>query len=410
MSWTVVLQLTGTGILFRDCCIRYAMSGVAVPAHVSIVACDPRADADARAVFREIGTRLSQSGGTSYDCGPPRGSGCMAWGEPSCRHVLVPVIGSASLNLQFEDLAHDWMQAGGSRSVVIPALMSGLNHSQVFSNHLHPTLSRCNLGSWGGSPVRLAEIALSAALIDEKPGVFISYLRKEASVGAEQIHDALIRAGFRVFLDRFSGSPGRLFPHELAEAMTDMGLVVLLETQGLRGSRWTMWEAAFARRYRIGPVAVNFRGAGQLRTVAARHPAAGDPAQTLPDSQVDEILNFVREEYLKVAIGRRAYYETLIRLAAQSDGGDVRPVGSGVLEIRDRGSVTRGFALPGGVPGRLRHVRRLVEATTAGMPLLAGEHQHLPPSDRSDLEWLAAQEKVTLAGSASIYRLVRSIM
>jgi hypothetical protein len=333
----------------------------------------------------------------------------MAWNEPGCRHILVLLIGSAPVDSRYETLAHDWLQRGGATATILPALASGLSHAQAFAGHAYPTLSRSNMASWGGSPSRLAEIVLSAALIDEKPGVFVSYLRKEASAGAEQIHDALIRGGFRVFLDRFSGTPGRLFPHELAEAMASMGLVVLLETPGLHNSRWTMWEAAFSRRYRIGPIAVNFSGARGLRSVAARKAVADDPAQALPDAVVGAILRFIQDEHLKVAVGRRVYYESLICLAAQSKRGDANPVGSGVLEIVDQHRNIRGFALPSGAPGQLKHVRRLVETAT-GDRLLAGEHQHLSPANRSDLEWLATREKVTLAGSASIYRQVRSLV
>jgi hypothetical protein len=409
-SWTVLLQLEGVSARFNYSCERYPVSGVALPAQIFIVACDSAAEGSAQSVHGEIEIRLSRLRGNSENCGGPRGLGCIAWGEPSCRHILVLLIGNSPLDPKYERLAHDWLQRGGSKAVVVPALVGGISHAQVFGNNAYPTLSHCNLAAWGGSPSRLVEIVLSAALIDEKPGVFISYLRKESSAGAEQIHDALIRAGFRVFLDRFSGTPGRLFPQELAEAMANMGLVVLLETPGLSSSRWTMWEAAFSRRYRIGPIAVNFIGARRLRSVTERHVVVDDPAQALPNTVVDAILKFVQDEYLKIAVGRRVYYETLIRLAAQSKGGDVRAVGSGVLEILDGGNNTKGFVLPSGAPGQLKHVRRLVETATSGQPLLAGEHQHLSPSDRSDLEWLATQEQVKLAGSASIYRIMRSII
>lgn len=409
-NWTVLLQLECENNAVNNSCTRYAMSGVALPVQISIVACDTIAEGSAQAVHDELNIRLLGLRGVPYNCGCPQGFGCMAWYESSCRHILVPLIGTVPKTQKYECLANEWLKQGGSKAVVIPVLVGGITHAQVFANNSFPTLSQCNLASWGGSTFRLAEIVLSAALIDEKPGVFISYLRKEASAGAEQIHDALIRAGFRVFLDRFSGTAGRLFPHELAEAMAEMGLVVLLETPSLSSSRWTLWEAAFAHRYRIGPVAVNFNGPIGLRSVVARHPLASDPAQVLPTTEVDRIVKFVQDEYLKIAIGRRAYYETLVRLAAQSKGGDVKATGSGVLTIEDRNNSTRGFVLPSGVPGQLRHVRRLVEAATGGSRLLAGESQHLSPSNRSDLEWLTAKENVKLTGSASIYRIVRSIV
>lgn len=177
-----------------------------------------------------------------------------------------------------------------------------------------------------------------------------------------------------------------------------MGLVVLLETQSLSSSKWTMWEAAFAHRYRVGPIAVNFNGATGLRATTVRHSVYEDPANPMAPQAVDGIVKLILDEHLKVAAGRRAYYETLIRLAAQSKGGDVTAIGSDVLQIADKQSAVKGFALPSGVPSQLRHVQRLVETTTGGSALLAGEYQHLPPADRSDLEWLAAKENVKLTG------------
>lgn len=408
-SWNVILQLEGLSGCINASCTKYATTGIVLPAHISIIACDSFADMDSQAVHSEIHSRLSHLYSSSEDCSGPRGLRCIAWEEPSCQHILVLLIGETRLQLSYERFAQDWLDRS-NRSKVIPVLLGGLSHNQVFGNGAYPTLSQCNAAPWGGSASRLAEIIMTEALLDEKPGVFLSYLRNEASAGVEQIHDALIRAGFRVFLDRFSGTPGRLFPHELAEAMSGMGLVVLLETNGLFISRWTLWEAAFARRYRIGPVAVNFNGASGFRSATSRYSVNDDPSQVLPIFVVDEIVAYVQNEHLKVAVGRRAYYETLIRLAAQSKGGDVHSAQSGVLKIVDQNHQDKGFALPCGSPGQLRHVRRLVEAATSGRALLAGEHGHMAPSDRSDLEWLASEKQVTLTGSSSIYRMVRNII
>lgn len=407
-NWNVILQCEGASRI-KPVCTKYAIPGIVLPAHISIIACDSFADVDSQAVHSEIHSRLSYLYNSSEDCGGPRGLRCMAWDESSCQHILVLLIGKTPVQLSYEGFAQDWLDKS-TRSKVIPVLLGGLTHNQVFGNGAYPTLSQCNTASWGGSIARLAEIIMTEALLDEKPGVFLSYLRNEASAGVEQIHDALIRAGFRVFLDRFSGTPGRLFPHELAEAMSGMGLVVLLETNSLFASRWTLWEAAFARRYRIGPVAVNFNGAKGFRSVANRCSFNDDPSYALPSNVVDDIVKYIQAGHLKVAVSRRAYYETLIRLAAQSKGGDVHNSQSGVLKIIDGNNQDKGYALPCGAPGRLKHVRRLVEAATGGSALLAGEHSHLSSSDRSDLEWLASEKQVTLTGSSSIYRMVRNIM
>lgn len=280
----------------------------------------------------------------------------------------------------------------------------------MFGGGGYPFLSMCTAASWGGVATQLAEAALVAALLDEKPGVFISYLRKEASAAADAIYDGLTHAGYRVFLDRFNGTPGRVFSHELAEAMSSMGLVALLETPGLGGSRWTMSEVAFARRFRLGPVAVNFLRGRRVRAATQRLTVSHDPAGALPPAVVRDVLQFIREHSLAVAVSRRAYFETLVRSAAQDGGGDATDIGGAVLSLDKPIGNSVGSALPAGVPGRLRHVARLVRSRNVGPYLLAGEHQHLSPSDREDLRWLATQVRVTLTGSGSVYRKVRRIV
>lgn len=404
------LQIEDVPFCIQYDCRCFAMPGITSPAQISIIAREASVINEAYALHLEIRRRLV---GKRTVCRRP----CrMRLPERGCRHVLVLMIGSGQQNDYFESLANAWLRGDGGDAMVLPVLCGGGSHTNIFSGEAHPVLSRCNRLIWGNSPSRIAEIVMASALIDRKPGVFLSYLRKEASAGAEQIHDALTHAGFRVFLDRFSGTPGRLFPQELAEAMADMGLVVLLETASLRQSRWTMWEAAFARRYRIGPIAVNFNGADELHLASRRLTLPDDPAQPLPVATVDRIIEHIRQEYLNVAFARQAYYETLIRLAANSKGGQVQAVGAGVLEIEDKANVSKGFALPSGAPGQLKHVRRLVDMSGGskqiagvGKRLLAGEHQHLPPSDRGDLNWLSDEYQVTLAGSASVYRAVRAL-
>jgi hypothetical protein len=334
----------------------------------------------------------------------------MAWGEPSCQHALVLVVGAATLDSRFEQLAKQWLTKRSGHCTVLTALVPPLTHSQVFAGGRFPVLSTCIAAPWGGSPMQLAESVLADTMLDEKPGVFISYIRLEASAGAEDIYQALSRLGYRVFLDRFNGTPGRVFPLELAEAMSSMGLVALLETSGLRDSRWTMWEAVFAARFRLGPVAVNFQGAPPVRAAVLRRAISHNPAKALPTPVVDDIAQFIRDNTLSVAVSRSAYFESLVRSAAQDSGGDAAHVGGGVLSLEQPAGNPVGCVLPAAVPGRLKHVTRLVRSRHVGPYVLAGEHQHLARGDRDDLQWLAAQTGVTLAGSASVYRTVRRIM
>src|SRR3712207_893692 len=163
----------------------------------------------AGAVHAEINLRLRRQGAQSTPCYGPGGMECVAWSEPSCQHVLVLVIGSAPLDPRYESMARQWLSKSRGRGLVITALVPPRTHAEVFGAGGYPLLSKYTAASWGGVATQLAASALAAALLDEKPGVFISYLRKEASAGAEAIYNALTHAGYRVFLDRFNGSPGR---------------------------------------------------------------------------------------------------------------------------------------------------------------------------------------------------------
>jgi hypothetical protein len=382
-----------------------------VPARIAVVSCDPSALAVARQVHAELDARLHALGGISSTCGSSyvRSLDCQTWEEPSCNQILVFVIGAAPLDPKHEVMAKSWWQASGGRAVIIPAIIPPLKHSEVFGGGAFPIMRKLTASPWLGSLKELVAAVMIAALLDERPGVFISYLRSEASSVAEQIHDALAKNGYRIFLDRFSGSPGRVFPHELAEAMSGMGLVCLLETAGLRNSRWTMFEARFASRYRVGPIALPFGTPGFRSAVARVDLSSFSPTAALPNVAVEEVVSFIAESYLRVTVARHAYYEALARLAARSRGGDVSLLFGGALRVLDSSQQAVGGVLPTGAPGKLRHVRRVVDYIPSGR-IIAGEHQHLFVSDHADLKWLAGQHDIALAGSGSLYKAITRLL
>lgn len=406
-AWRVILQLRDSAD--RLSCDRYDAAGVAAPAQITVTACDAVADSWAAATHAAIEASLRLLRATPASCSGPGGVRCMAWLEPACRHVLVLLVGTAPLDFRWEAHAVEWMKLSRGNGRVIVALVPPVTHERAFAAGAHPQLSLCAAAGWGGVPKRLASIAMAEALLEEKPGVFLSYRRDEASGGAEALHDALIHAGYRVFLDRVSGTPGRQFPRELAEAMSSMGLVVLFETASLRSSGWTMWEARFARRFRLGPIAINFAKAPEFVGATTRMPLAVSPLTRLPDADIRRAVNFVDREYLRTAVARQAYFETLIALAARSKGGSAIDRG-GLVSVSDGAGAVVGTVLAAAVPGRLRHVARLARSQRIRPHLLAGEHQHLAPCDLDDLRWLAQTSGLRLTGSGSVYGAVRRMM
>nr|UXE45868.1 hypothetical protein Hi04_10k_c5380_00020 [uncultured bacterium] len=406
-GWNVLLQLE-QATAGNSKCLRFTVAGTVVPAHICIHSAQASDDALATRLFAELEQRIRVLAGAPTSCSGPRGPGCQAWKEPSCTHVLGIVIGSLPGHPSLDNLAAKWQAQHPGQATVVPVLANGLTTDKVFAGNALPTLSQCNALTAGTSMATVADKVMALALLDERPGVFVSYLRKEASGAADSLFDGLSRVGFGVFLDRFSGTPGRQFPQELAEAMSGMGIVLLLETASLFKSNWTLWEAAFARRYRLGPLAVNFNNVRPLRGALDRRPSTANPMARLPPPEVDAVVGFVRMYAAPIAIHRRAYYETIVDVAARTRGRTMGRLAGGGLEILDGGK-PKGRVVVSGAPAQVRHLRRLHEVA-GGLPaILAGEHRHLPPSSYAALKYVATNLSLEPTGAASLYPRVRQL-
>jgi hypothetical protein len=410
MNWNVVVQIQSPS---TKGCERLTLAGLPRPCRILIVACDATADAAAIASYQHLLAQL-RSKSTSYEgCGGSIYPGCMAELEPACEHILVPVIARLPISPARLQVLYGWIGTSGRR-MILPALAGGLSHSQVFANA--PTaISRLQLVPWGGDPKRLAALIAQRALYGERPGLFISYRRQEAAAVADQIFDAMTHRGFRVFLDRFSGTSGRLFPQEIAEEIADRDVVLVLETPGMLQSRWTLWEIAFASLYRLGLLALRWPSAPRLPPISTRNRLNISPGSggSLSGADLDRASAFIERGHTLAALTRRAFYEALIEAAAFSKKGTIRPMGDGVVEVLNQKNASRGLIVPSGRPGSLAAIRPLVQGMggSSKLPrLLAGQHEHLRPSAYLDLDWLAGTVGVQLCGRADVYKRVRALV
>lgn len=92
---------------------------------------------------------------------------------------------------------------------------------------------------------------------EEDQRIFISYRRTDTSAFAEQLFDRLSHEGFEVFLDRFSINPGVNFQNRLYQELADKAMIVFLESPNFLTSPWIQLEIAFAKKYRLGYLALN---------------------------------------------------------------------------------------------------------------------------------------------------------
>lgn len=118
-------------------------------------------------------------------------------------------------------------------------------------------LHRINAGTWTSSIAEtLPPILARAEITSSISRVFVSYRRLETLPVALQLFDRLVQEGFDVFLDRFSIPTGYDFQRRLNQELEDKSMVVLLESKSLKDSKWTQHEIDFAKRNRLGMLAL----------------------------------------------------------------------------------------------------------------------------------------------------------
>ena len=101
------------------------------------------------------------------------------------------------------------------------------------------------LTSGSGSFGRLATLVLETfRLLRSRRRLFISYKRRGSQPLAHRLYDALDVRGFDVFIDVRSVPPATDFQSELWHRMTDLDVIVLIDTPGFREGRWTAAELA----------------------------------------------------------------------------------------------------------------------------------------------------------------------
>ena len=405
----VVLQFAShSSVIPGPTCQFYSVPGVLHPCRIVIYACDSNAQQMAAVVHTQIEDDLeSHAGNPRHFCDGPGLLHCMTWSAKNRLQILVPVIGQP-ISGSDQTLMLDWQKKAGPLGLIIPALLPNQHHSSVFANC--PTaLSRLNIASWSGNPKTLASTVLRRALHDHRPGLFISYSRAQASALVDQLYDKLSRRGFRIFLDRFSGTPGSYFPKEIAEEMADRAVLLVIETSNILRSRWTLWEVSFAHQYRLGILALNVKSAPKLRRITKRLDVT-TMAGALKLKDLDHAVEFVQKEWSFAALRRRAFYEGLVTGAASASGGAINDQGNGFLLLENGCGIPSALISPSGRPGRLGDIRPLAEATMPKVKkLLLGQHRHLPQQAYDDLYWLAQNASIELHDRYNALQLIKKL-
>lgn len=120
------------------------------------------------------------------------------------------------------------------------------------SNKLPAIISKLHAEDWTSNQSKATgHLLAKLALTEKERKIFISYVRRESMELAEQLHDALNKAHFDVFLDRFAILPGQDFQQRIRRDLGDKAFVLLLESASITKSKWVQREVMYALTHQI---------------------------------------------------------------------------------------------------------------------------------------------------------------
>lgn len=335
---------------------------------------------------------------------------------PGVRKVLV-VVGSQDQPIQDQAWFDKWYSDehdGAVMTVLPPGRYEELVVEAIHGNPDH-LLNRINAARWEKKirevlPALLARADITTA----STRVFISYRRLETLPLALQLFDRLTHEGFDVFLDRFSIQFGYDFQRRLNQELEDKSMVILLESKGLKDSKWTQHEVDFAKRNRLGLLAVRMPDvspADLMASISKRlSPAASefdgkvtqvptekkgvlvDQWPPLKKDALDSVVSELKQAHAEALFSRRHRLRGDIVQALLQEGLQTKYESSGPLRITDEGKSH--LLWPTTRPFEVEDFRELHTAHAASNPpagsraLLVGPKAAQEPDRLARLEWL----------------------
>jgi hypothetical protein len=182
--------------------------------------------------------------------------------------------------------------------------------------------------------------ALAAALLEcvgllrRQRRVFISYRRLESARAALQLHEALGSRGFDVFLDTYDVRPADDFQAIVWHRLCDSDVMVMLDTPGYFGSRWTAAEIGRALAKKIAVLGVVWPDHQPERLSQLREPIFLQNTDLqghdgpLSSPVVERILTAVERLRSRSLAIRHAAIAGALRSATEEIGGSVAAVGA----------------------------------------------------------------------------------
>jgi hypothetical protein len=263
------------------------------------------------------------------DGGPKQFLQCGALSEPENTKLLI-VVSDGSNNLFSAPGIAGWPHT------VLPVIPQG---APVL---LPPPLTAINAVFWKGSIDEVVPAILGLTSVSESDQrIFISYRRTDTQEFAEQLFDRLNHEGFDVFLDRFSINPGLHFQNRLGQELLDKAMVLLLESTSYQDSQWVQYEIDFAKKYRLGLLALNIDASPKVASVddEFRLPANLNASKRLDVTALNDLVVEIRRHHANALYRKRHYLTQNILEALRKKGA--------TPDVDSHGFVTVNGARPG---------------------------------------------------------------
>lgn len=226
------------------------------------------------------------------------------------------------------DLVDEWIKAG---THVVPLF----SESDSFSKCVPKPLSKVNAIKWSRTEstpkARIAtDILAMIGLTEQDRKIFISYKRSDSQKIADQLHKQLTELNYSVFLDWVSIDAGKDFQKSLMQDLGEKAMVVLLESENLKDSEWVMAEVDFARRHKLGLLALTWPRVTKNRDLRVkslpdgyRHRLASIKSK-LTETQLTEVVEKIESVHAKAMTRRRKELLGSLWYEAQAHGISVR--------------------------------------------------------------------------------------